>query len=328
MLRDYGFVARQIKAVSPTATSSKASSPKATDTRSMAFSPNAMDSQSLSQLSPATKSDCVDIEIPDDDEDDAPVASAITFRMGPVFEAPWARQPFAPKAADLKEIDDKIFMRLRRGDRGVAMLFNLNNRARTPWGHHDLGVLMYLINLRNATVEKEMTKVVIRDVDPGAEQSCEFHEFKRAKRDLIDDVPNVISMTIPPVGDLEKRTMLVLPNVHNGAVFEFELTHENMMHLFNMLHSDWDVDSVKVPKSRGGKRQGFSEDAPDILVKEDGGIASLIYCYWRDAQGRVHQKKKQIPTLSKELALEVAREQAKSMQEFFNSHHVPDENVD
>ena len=157
-------------------------------------------------------------------------------------------------------VEEKTFFNVSRSDRSFAKYLGLNCSTRAPW--HDNTTLDYLCNLRNAVVDEWVFDRWQEHADPGADHLTSPN--KKARREIIDEAPEVLTMTIPQQGkSLAAYTMNVLSKSkkHND-LFAFEVTQENFEHLRLLAMHPPDLQHEVRWASRSDTK--YSDAFPDV----------------------------------------------------------------
>ena len=158
------------------------------------------------------------------------MAGTVTsIRTGTTIEGGGLRQPCAAPEASVESVQGLTFFNVSRSDRSFARFLGLNCSTRAPW--QGSSTLDYLCNLRNAVLEEWVCDKWAESNDPCAD--VQPSPNKKARKDIMDDAPEVLELTIPAQGkSLAVYTMKVLAKAKKqNDQFAFELTEENFEHV-------------------------------------------------------------------------------------------------
>ena len=130
-----------------------------------------------------------------------------SLRIGVIIEGGGLKQPWAVLADSVQNVQGRTFFNVSRSDRSFARFLGLNCSNRAPWQGNS--TLDYLCNLRNAVLEEWVCDKWGESNGPCADVLPSPN--KKARKDIIDEAPEVLEMTIPAQGkSLAAYTLTVL----------------------------------------------------------------------------------------------------------------------
>ena len=150
---------------------------------------------------------------------DTPQPVGASMRRGIVIGGGWleAGQSWSPKECDLRTIRDRVFCALRKEDRGLARFLGLDCAQRAPW--KGVSLAKVLVSLRNDAVEASMMAVHQDEADPLAgEQRGPVQTLRKPKKELRENMPDVVDILIPGTSNVSPYQMSVLAPDRNGIV--------------------------------------------------------------------------------------------------------------
>ena len=225
------------------------------------------------------------------------------------------KHPWAPDDAALQEVDGKLFFTVRKKDRGFASLLGLNMSRRSPW--EGVSFLFYIVNLRDKEVDRLIANAHIADADPMAEEG-QLPALKRPRSELMQGVAHTIDIVIPPMGELDSRSMRVRSDKKRGSGLVFELIPANIAYFSRAVHMSWPHAQRKKAERMGA----FHESTPNVLKKELKPGSLQVYCRWADAEGVTHTHTKRVPAFDASVDNDIAMIVAKRVQEFYDQNNV------
>ena len=233
----------------------------------------------------------------------------VTFRTGIIVEGGHLKQPWAVPAEALVNKDGATFICMSTCDRSLAACLGLPLSQRTPWKGN--GFLDYLMGLRNGKVHAIMKQLVLA-ADPNGDGEV------RRRKDLADELPGTIDITVEASEHYEMHSMRVMTCVNAQAKLHVEFTPRNMMWLVGAVHFG------PPPTKRARRANGASvgELVPSVReVKNSDGSVTMITRY-TDENGTNRTKSKRIPAMANfELMAQCTAEVAHELQSFHDAHH-------
>ena len=162
--------------------------------------------------------------------------------------------------------------------------------ARCPWDKCDL--LKFIMELRNRAVAKAMQDVVMIHSDPAADEVVGT-PMKKTKRDVIDKIDKVFTITLPALGTAHEHAIKVLSSERDDNILKFELTKENLDYFGTVVQEVTTEELQGILNKPLSRESGTSpihvpESCPKVKLQKNAK-RTILYCRFTDADGKTKQ---------------------------------------
>ncbi len=241
----------------------------------------------------------------------ASIETVVMVKGGMLGKGTW-------RPSAIHEVGGRMFFELALTDTTFARFLGLmtwGKYTRSPWVGNEWPD--YLIQLRKKRIDQVIADESRKAIDPLGDQGA---QPKRARREVIGLVPEIVEVVIPEVNDsIGEHTMAMLSTDSNRKRLALELTDGNLDYLACAIHAK---PPVMFPRASPKKSDvPYPDVAPNVRMRSCRG--RMLYTKWLDGGGVVRSHSHMVPPCTDEvLADQFAKNVAIDIQKFYADNCV------